>query len=84
MSEQNPADFDELLQRIDRGDPISGTMLQRVTEAMEDCTQYRCCNYHLHCAGEDVLVVYDTEAQSFIQIEVPMGEAGEATVTYAS
>ena len=82
MPEQNPSDIDELLQRIDRDESISGAMLDRVAEAMDDCTQYKCCNYRLHCAGEDVLVIYDTEEQSFIQIEVPMGETGKATVTH--
>lgn len=77
--------LEAIIDRVEEGvDQIDADELREIAKDLETGKQYKCATCTMYCAGEDVMVIYDTESEEFIQIEVPMDEDTEITVSRAA
>lgn len=85
MVQQKQLDrLEEIIERIDEDQEISVEELRAIAQDLETGKKYRCATCQMFCTGEDVMVIFDTETEEFIQIEVPMDEDQELIVTRVS
>ena len=73
-----------IIERLEEDQEISAEELRDVAHDLETGKKYRCATCQMFCTGEDVMVIFNTETQEFIQIEVPMDEGEELIVTRVS
>lgn len=77
--------LETVIDRMDEDDPdLSGDELRSIVSDLETGTKYKCATCTMFCTGEDVMIIYDTEEDEFIQIEVPMSEDEDVIVTRVS
>lgn len=84
MAKPDTDELEALLHRIERGESIDGSRLREIADDLEKGKKYRCATCQMFCTGENVMVVFNTETEEFIQIEVPMDPDEEIVVTRAS
>ena len=70
-----------MMDRIEDNDQIDAAELRDIAEDLETGKKYKCATCQMFCTGEDVMVIFNTETQEFIQIEVPMDENEDVVVT---
>lgn len=84
MSATKTDELEALLGRIEAGDPIKGSELRDIAADLEVGRKYRCATCQMYCTGQDVMVIFNTDTEEFIQIEVPMDEDEDVVVTRVS
>ncbi len=85
MSQSKLDRLESIIDRLDEDeDQISAGELREIAKDLETGKQYRCATCAMYCTGEDIMVIYDTEKQEFIQIEVPMDENQDLIITRVS
>lgn len=84
MVQQKLEKLENILERIDDTDEISAEEIRDIYEGLETGKKYKCATCQMFCTGEDIMVIYNTETEEFLQIEVPMNEDEELVVTRAS
>jgi Pyruvate/2-oxoacid:ferredoxin oxidoreductase delta subunit len=84
MVQEKLEKLESILDRIDDTDDISAEELREIYEGLETGKKYKCATCQMFCTGEDIMVIYNTETEEFIQIEVPMDENEDLVVTRAS
>ncbi|MFB6114572.1 MAG: hypothetical protein ABEJ58_10785 [Halodesulfurarchaeum sp.] len=82
MVQQQKLDrLEEIIERLEDDQDISVAELRDIAEDLETGKKYRCATCQMFCTGEDVMVIFNTETEEFIQIEVPMDEDEDLIVT---
>lgn len=77
--------LETIIDRLQDGDEqISADELREIAKDLETGKKYRCATCAMYCTGEDIMVIYNTETEEFIQIEVPMDESQDLIVTRVS
>lgn len=85
MSQAKLERLETIIERLDEGeDQISAAELTEIASDLEVGKKYKCATCAMYCTGEDVMVIYNTESEEFIQIEVPMDESEQLVVTRVS
>ena len=86
MVEQAKLDkLEAIIDRLDEDETqISSDELRSIAKELETGKKYKCATCSMFCTAEDIMVIYDTEADEFIQIEVPLDEAEDLVVTRVS
>lgn len=73
-----------IISRIQDDQPIDADELREIAADLEEGKKYKCATCAMYCTGEDVMVIYNTETQEFIQIQVPMDTDEDLIVTRVS
>lgn len=76
--------LESIIDRLEDGDDIQEAELRAIAKDLEAGKQYSCATCEMYCTGEEIMVIYDKEAEAFIQIEVPMDESKGLTVSRAT
>ena len=84
MDQDKRKQLESIVDRLTGDEEVSAGELQEIAEGLETGTKYTCATCQMFCTGEDVMVIYDTESEEFIQIEVPMDESKPLIVTRAA
>ncbi|AOW79527.1 hypothetical protein HTSR_0326 [Halodesulfurarchaeum formicicum] len=81
MEQDTQARLESIVDRLSGDEDVTAEELQEIAEGLETGKKYTCATCQMFCTGEDIMVIYDTENESFLQIEVPMDEAEPLVVT---
>jgi hypothetical protein len=73
--------LEAIVDRLTEDQPIDADELRNIAADLETGTKYTCATCQMFCTGEDIMVIYDTEAEEFIQIEAPMDESEPVSVS---
>lgn len=85
MIQQKQLDrLEEIIERLDEDQAVSAAEIREIADDLETGKKYRCASCQMYCTGEDVMVIFDTETEEFIQIEVPMDEDEQLIVNRVS
>lgn len=76
--------LEAIVDRLTEDQPINSDELRDIASDLETGTKYTCATCKMFCTGEDIMVIYDSEAEEFIQIEAPMDESEPVSVTRVS
>lgn len=85
MQQQKLERLETIIDRLDEGgqigDDISSQELRDIAGELETGKKYKCATCQMFCTGEDIMVIFNSETEEFIQIEVPMDENEDIIVT---
>jgi len=82
MMEQDKRErLESIVDRLTGDEEVTAAELREIAEGLETGTKYTCATCQMFCTGEDIMVIFDTESEEFIQIEVPMDETKPLEVT---
>jgi hypothetical protein len=81
MDQDTQARLESIVDRLTGTEDVTAGELREIAEGLETGTKYTCATCQMFCTGEDIMVIYDTESEAFIQIEVPMDETEPLVVT---
>ncbi|MDR5655851.1 hypothetical protein RH831_01465 [Halodesulfurarchaeum sp. HSR-GB] len=81
MEQDTQARLESVVDRLTGDEDVTAEELQEIAAGLETGKKYTCATCQMFCTGEDIMVIYDTENESFLQIEVPMDEAQPLVVT---
>lgn len=85
MVQQHKLDrLEDIIDRLDEDQEISEDELREIAGDLEEGKKYTCATCQMFCTGENIMVIYDTEAEEFIQIEVPMDPTEDLVLTRAT
>ncbi|MFW5965748.1 MAG: hypothetical protein ACOCP3_03285 [Halodesulfurarchaeum sp.] len=76
--------LEEIVGRLGEDAPIDEDELRAIAKELEAGEKYTCATCQMFCTAEDVMVIFDTETEEFIQIEVPMDAELPVEVTRVS
>ena len=76
--------LEAIVDRLTDDQEIDADELRSIAADLETGTKYTCATCQMFCTGEDIMVIYDSESEEFIQIEAPMDESKPITVTRVS
>ena len=81
MDQDTRERLESIVDRLTGAEDVTADELREIAAGLETGTKYTCATCQMFCTGEDIMVIYDTESEAFIQIEVPMDETEPLTVT---
>ena len=81
MDQETRNRLESIVDRLTGEEPVTAAEIREIAEGLETGEKYTCATCQMFCTGEDVMVVYNTEDESFLQIEVPMDESAPLVVT---
>ncbi|MFW6384071.1 MAG: hypothetical protein ACOCZC_01585 [Halodesulfurarchaeum sp.] len=81
MEQDTTERLESIVDRLTGEEDVTAAELQEIAEGLETGKKYTCATCQMFCTGEDIMVIYDTEDEEFIQIEVPMDESAPLIVT---
>ncbi|MFP4530209.1 MAG: hypothetical protein ACLFNC_02850 [Halodesulfurarchaeum sp.] len=76
--------LESLVDRLNEDQDVAEEELRDIASHLETGTKYTCASCAMYCTGENIMVIYDTENDEFIQIEAPMDESEPVSVTRVS
>ncbi|MFW5900227.1 MAG: hypothetical protein ACOCTH_00430 [Halodesulfurarchaeum sp.] len=76
--------LEAIVDRLSDDQEIDADELREIAAELETGTKYTCATCQMFCTGEDIMVIYDSESEEFIQIEAPMDESKPISVTRVS
>lgn len=76
--------LESMIDRLTEEQPIEEDELREIAADLETGKKYTCASCAMYCTGENIMVVYDHDAEEFIQIEAPMDESLPISVTRVS
>lgn len=76
--------LEAIVDRLSDDQEIDADELREIASELETGTKYTCATCQMFCTGEDIMVIYDSESEEFIQIEAPMDESKPISVTRVS
>jgi Pyruvate/2-oxoacid:ferredoxin oxidoreductase delta subunit len=82
--EQKLERLEEIIDRLKDDEEVSVEELREIAQDLETGKKYRCATCQMFCTGEDVMVIFNTETEEFLQIEVPMDESEDLIITRAN
>jgi Pyruvate/2-oxoacid:ferredoxin oxidoreductase delta subunit len=76
--------LESLVDRLSEDQEVEEKELRDIASNLETGTKYTCASCAMYCTGENIMVIYDTENDEFIQIEAPMDESEPVSVIRVS